>query len=474
MKPNRFSRLLLTMLMAFVVPVSARSTFTVTDVLAPQGCAMAHCDRAMSDIANLVPPMAGSTSALWHDTSRLGSDIGLGCSANGSVAACTFTAPPSGQIPTLTVYDASGTQRWSSSLLNGSAWTSVPIIDPAGGVIAADSERVVRYDPAGNVIWNTTTAGGAPISPTFTDNGAIVLATHKGPISAYDVQSGALIGQRTLAETLVINGQSRSGTFDTVNTPAVYGNRIYISTQFRPSDTGIVLPYGRLYALDIDRTGDGTAADISVAWRHEFRAPSGASPLLSHDGTYPIIYFDGSGGVPGGSVDPHFFAVQDRGTLPQLLWQYRMKRTPIASAASDPRGGLWVYAPFHSRLLRLSPSGQLVRSIDLDALVGEPGVHVPASAMTIAGTATRPIMLVSASATDYSSSYVVAIDLRRQSLLWKYRITEVKGREGFAFGQFPIVKTVDGDPVIVISTAENGVWGLSSLIPSTAAESRTP
>lgn len=435
--------------------------FTVTDILALRGCAMAHCDRQMSGNARLLPPLAPSTSALWHDTSRLGSDKGLGCASNGSVAACSFATNSVDQLPTLTVYDATGQQRWSSSLLNGFAFASAPIVDAAGGVIAADTQRVVRYDPQGNVLWNTATPGGIPISPTFTDNGAIMLATMAGPVSAYDVQTGALIGQLALTETLLIGGQPRPGIFDTANTPAVYGNRIYISTVFRAFGTAGVQPYGRLYALDVNRP-DGRQAEISIAWYFEFRGPSGASPLLLRSGGQSVIYFDGSGVIPGGPTDPQFFAVKDLGAAPQLLWQYSMPTMPVAAAAADPRGGLWVYAPLYPQLLRLSPAGQLIQVIDLDTLVGEAGVHVPYSALTIAGLAPWPVMILSARAVDYSSVFVTAIDLANHSLLWKYRIDESLGRKGSPLGQFPILKTATGAPVVILSTAGNGVWGLSS------------
>ena len=107
------------------------------------------------------------------------------------------------------------------------------MVDPAGGVIAADNTKLLRFSPTGQVLWQTTTPGGTPISPTITDNGAIILATSGGPVSAYDPATGALLDKLTFSGTVTSSGgTATSGYYDTINTPAVNGNRVYISTQF--------------------------------------------------------------------------------------------------------------------------------------------------------------------------------------------------------------------------------------------------
>ena len=129
-----------------------------SSVLASAGCPMAHCDRTMSDQA-LMPSPQGPVVVRWRDRSRVGSNVGLGCSSNGSRAVCSFMSGMR-RSDTLTAYDADGRQLWSSPLPDATAWTSAPIVDAAGGAIIADSQQVVRFDKWGAVQWQAATPGG--------------------------------------------------------------------------------------------------------------------------------------------------------------------------------------------------------------------------------------------------------------------------------------------------------------------------
>ena len=53
------------------------------------------------------------------------------------------------------------------------------------------------------------------------------------------------LGLLWLSATINDGGILKSGFFDTANTPAVRGNRAYVSTQFEESATHTTLPYGR-------------------------------------------------------------------------------------------------------------------------------------------------------------------------------------------------------------------------------------
>jgi hypothetical protein len=407
---------------------------------------------------------SGPVTAAWHDTSVAGTSTGLGCFSNTKLVACSFTT---GLVKktTLKEYNPDGTALWSSTLLNGSAYASVPMISPTGNVIAADSTKIVNYSSTGKLIWQTNTPGGTPISPTITDNGAIILATEGGggPISAYDPNTGAMLDQLSLNGTVNVNGVATNGYYDTVNTPGVNGNRIYIETQFHDSATNAILPYGRLYALDFNRNADGSGK-FSVAWSYDFEAPSGGSPSVLINNGVPTVYFDGSGTTPGASgTNPQLFAVKDLGTSPQLYWEHALAVDPQTAATPDPRGGIWTYSTFSPNLVRLDQNtGAVLQTIDTSKLISPPGVHVPSSAMTIAGTAQNPVMMVSVAPILMQSAYVIAINLNTSQLVWSYRIDQGMGVLGDTFAQYPIVLNSAGLPEVVVASAYDGVWALST------------
>ena len=442
--------------------VSAQSTATLP-FLATAGCSMSHCDQSLSGDPHMNAP-TGSVTAAWHDTSVAGSSSGLGCVSNTTLVACSFTQ---GLVKktTLKEYRADGTAVWSSSLLNASAYASVPMISPSGNVIAADSTKIVNYSSTGQLIWQTATPGGTPISPTITDNGAIILATAGGggPISAYDSTTGAMLDKMSLNATININGVPTAGYYDTVNTPGVNGNRFYIETQFRDSATNAILPYGRLYALDLTRAADGSGK-LSVAWSYDFEAPSGGSPSVLINNGIPTVYFDGTGTTPGATTtNPQLFALKDLGTSAQLAWMHAVAVDPQTAATPDPRGGIWTYSTYSPDLIRLDQNtGALLQTIDTSGLVSPPGIHVPSSAMTIAGTAQNPVMMVSVAPILMQSVYVVAINLNTSQLVWSYRIDQNLGIRGDTFAQYPIVLNSEGLPEVVVATADNGVWALAA------------
>ncbi len=444
----------------------------VGEMLPPLGCFMAHCDSRSSDWAGLPAPPAGS-GIIWHDPvvneagEPIGSSRGLGCVANGSIAVCTF-----GRLPldfpitpcelvsnTLVVYgyaDYTGLpyRMWGSgNILNCAAFSAVPLVMASGSVVAADNERIVRFNPDGTVLWNTPTPGGRPISIVLSDSGVIVMGTAAGPVSIYDIYTGDMLASLDLIE----NG----GRYHTANTPAVRGNRIYISTNHSVDTTS-----GRLYAIDMVSSGGGVPDSLEVAWYYEFGGPSGTSP----DATgVDLIYFDGDRGPDGGAFNPTVYGLRDLGSSPQLLWTKSMPGEMEASFARDKRGGMWAYTvgnpPVNHRwLYRLGlydsngdGIGDTLEQIDLDALIGELGVHVPSSAMTMAGTASNPVMIVGASAYlaggGISSSYVVAVDLVSRTLLWKVLVPDNIS----SAGQFPITQGDSGSRIF-FTNKTNGTW----------------
>jgi outer membrane protein assembly factor BamB len=410
---------------------------------APRGCAMSHCQPSMADLVRVEAPR--SIGSAWHDSSAATSSQGLGCSANGKIAVCTSGDYSAGRTqPYLKAYNGAGKILWDSGTsLNAWAWTSAAMVDKKGGVIAADDSALVRFGPGGRVRWSTPTPGGAPISPTQVENGTVVLATWRGPVSAFDSSTGRHLATLDLRATL----DGLSGRFDTTNTPAARGNRIYVSTEFTLDD-GRADPNhnARLYAIDVNPKKP-RAKRLRVAWYYEFGARSGASPDVVGD----LIVFDGDRRKPSSAESPRFFGVRDLGKRPKLVWEYELGGQSQASAAQDPRGGSWVFAFAHPTLRRVSnSSGKVRQTIDLDALIGAVGTHTPYSAMSIArGPKGDPLMMLTGRA-GLTSAYVVAIDLVTEKALWKYRVP------GGAFtntpqGQFPIVERPDGRRAVVFS-----------------------
>jgi outer membrane protein assembly factor BamB len=324
-----------------------------------------------------------------------------------------------------------------------------------GGAVTADEERIVRFRKGGDVRWRTPTPGGRPISPTETEDGTVVLATNGGPISAYDPERGRRIGTLDLRDTI----DGLEGRWDTTNTPGAHGHRIYVSTEFTLA-SGAPDPnrHARLYAIDVDPERP-PGERLRVAWFYEFGARSGASPLVLGR----TIVFDGDRERPDSPPGPRFFGIRDEGDHPRLLWQHGLEGPGVASAALDPRGGAWVFSFAKRTLWRISTeTGEVMQSIDLDAIVDEPDTHVPLSALSIAdGPRGRPVMILTARSA--SSAYVVALDPARRRLLWKHRL-DGDLRTNTPMGQFPIARSRDGRLSVVFSMLA-GVRGISGPAP---------
>ncbi len=418
------------------------------------GCPMAHCDPQMTDLVRMPIP-SGPVGEVWHRTETLGettgSNYGLGCAGNGKVVACSYAS----DSDAVAVYDWYGNRQWSSgNKLRSTAFASAPMVFDNGEVIACDQEKVIRFDAAGGVLWTVPLVyGGIPVSPVMTAAGVLILATYGGPIYALDSASGAL-----LSVLVVRLSPSDPGLFETVNTPAVRGNRVYIAAQYQTG--GIPSPdyRARLIAIDVDATQAAPANRLRVAWQFEFGGPSGASPLVM--GT--DIFFDGDRPAPGVAKAPQILAVRDNGATAIELWRRPVGLSVKASFARDPRpgGGLWTYTvPSNLLVRRSAATGAALQAIDIDALIGEPAYHFPYSATTIGGTPSRPVMILLATAYGAATSYVVAVDLVTGTLIWKAPIADLAG--SYSAGQFPVLSE-QGQMRIVFTTYNSGARAIGA------------
>lgn len=434
---------------------------------------MAHSDPSLSDYISLPVPK-GNIKILWHRSNLSGEKAGAKGNAiagNGEIAACTF----SGLKDNLVIYDYDGNRLWSSGdLLNIYSFFSAPIVDIYSRVIACDNRVVILvdtfdYDNDSKIVeWvSEIPFGGVPFSPVITDDNTLVIATDKGPVYAYNISDGSLIGWKFLGEDEIIHPIYRllniddPGFFSTINTPCVKCNRVYISTQYKsPIGIPTLLHHARLYALDIDSDNPNVEERLTEAWHFEFGGPSQASPTLINE----TIYFDGYRQKPSLFRDIHLFAVTDIGKYWKEEWRQAYPLQTYASFAKDPRGGFWYIDSFGGKLVHFSTSnGSIIEEIFIDNLVKEKGKHHPSSVMTICGNDTNPILIVSASSLRLlkANSYVIAIDLAaNNSLLWK-----VKLFEGFplfmdlAFGQYTILMK-DNNPRVIFGSFRDGVWAI--------------
>ncbi|MFN7997159.1 MAG: PQQ-binding-like beta-propeller repeat protein [Bryobacteraceae bacterium] len=436
-------RFTIAILLAVGAPLFTKSDPSKFD-LATTGCAMAHCDTRMSDATRMTPPTGSNLQVVFHDPNPQGSGRALGCASNGRMVACTYAnSDPS--LPNLVVYDGDGNQKFSSgTLLDDKAAASVPMMDSSGGLIAADDHVVVRYDSNGNILWQTPTPGGTPISPVITRGGTVVLATRGGPISVYSVKDGIYEG------LLYPRDSGATDFYDTVNTPCVVENRIYISMALRndPQNTG------RLYAFDISHSSN---SPIRTAWYYTFGGPSGASPLCEKN----AVYFDGNYLKPGNIGHHMIFAVRDDGSEGTLMWQRGVGGEILANMPLDPRGGLWYFAAGMGQLVRCDlDTGEVRQLIETTALLGNGANMQPASAMSMSTDAnSNPLMTLSLQAIPNNSggSYVVNVNLVSGTVNWAFMVAADATLDR-AQGQFPIVHGIDGSARVAFSTWYHGLY----------------
>jgi hypothetical protein len=423
-------------------------------VLPGSGCPMAHCDARMSDTAGTSSPMVARRIAI--DRSSAGAKGGLGCVSNLRLVACTSGASDASQ-PNLTVYDADGRRIWDDGgILGSTAWLSAPLISEAGHVIAADQDRLLRADPLGGVIqWQVAKPDqGTPISPVLigADGGMVLLATKapaqggRAELSVWDTATGALLSHQPILDPLTGVG------YATLNTPAVRGNRAYVLASAEDSGDD-----GRLYAIDVCESADcGGRGTVRIAWHFGFDGPSSASPVLIGN----RLFFDGLRGSRG-----TFHAVDDLGASAAAVWEQRFAARFGASAAQDPRGGLWV-APWQSgSLLRLDEgTGAVVQTVDLSAANGLPPGYSVVTATTVSTSAAGAVVLTAGIQVPGRSStlptYLSAVDVSSSetgAALWIFQVAP-NARINAATGQSPIVINDAGARRVVVKGTRSSTF----------------
>lgn len=396
----------------------------------------------MSNRIGQVSPTVAQIVKIDRDSA--GAVGGLGCVSNARLVACTGGADPTLRS-NLVVYDADGRRVWEDGgLLGATAWFGAAMISADDQVIAADQARLLRVDVrTGVILWQSAKPDtGTPISPVLVggDQSMIALATKADAdqpgspeLSVWDAATGALLWHQPIADP------ATGAIYQTINTPAVKGNRAYVlaGSLGNPGE-------GRLFAIDFCESAVcGGRGRPHVAWAHPVEGPSSASPLLIGQ----RLFFDGLRGKSTGL----YYGVDDLGTSPSQAWVRKFSGRFGFNAAQDPRGGLWI-SPWQSgKLLRVRESnGGTLQTLDVGSLLGlDPG-YSPVTAVSVAQSAAGAVVLTTGVQTSSPSigigPHVAAIDVSSQAdgtPLWKYRVSGSAVRNA-ATGQYPIVTSATG------------------------------
>lgn len=449
--------------------------------LGTQGCPSAHCDASLSDQIQVAPPMP-PIQVVWQKYTQARQSAW--CVTNSTVVACVFVNLVHNAVDNLAVFDFDGNRLFTDGgRLNSIAGLSAPLMTEDGEVIAADNERVIFFNRDGTVKWNTPSgqAGGKqPLSLVLTENGQVIVASRGGAIAAYEGKTG----QQT-SVLWVKDDADLSQIFDSLNTPAVKGNRIYVSMQEnktnarkewrrrresrregRRSSRKEGQREGRLVAIDVTPMG------MKEAWHFKFGAVSGASPTIIED----TIYFDGEALTPSSPFAPKVFAVQDKGNRGELMWTYEIPtgQRLISSVTRDPRGGIWLYPrPGYGKLVRLGEQdGSVMEEIDYNALLG--GEYGIISTTTIAqengGT---PYLLFNVAPKPRGiagrtrqfakgNAYTVVIDLAQRRILWKHLWSEEARNFRNASGSPVLILKKGSQRRVVLATNNFGIVALGT------------
>lgn len=425
-------------------------------VPSPAGCSMAHCDPQMSDQALMLAPSTDS-AVVWRDTEAAGSNFALGCVSNGERVACSF----GGNLqpgPYLKVYDSDGAVQWTSldpdtglDRLNKTAFASAPMIDAEGGVIAVDNRALIRFDEHGHTVWSTPQTGGLPISPGITEDSVIVLGTNDGVVSAYESSTGAVLG------TLRLDAEEagRVGTYVTRNSPAVFGDTMFISTEFVLEDgSADPLRHARLFALQVPSE---VGEPFVERWSYRFGSRSGATPVIT-DGA---VIFDGDrprpcteAGIVCDEDDPHFFALSiEDGTE---RWTRPIPSPAAASAVADPRGGVWVFSTSETLLRHFAAADGAETIVDVGVVSGHPDASI-SSAMTMSededGT---PVLTFTQGGPALTIQRLTSVVLSETPEL-RFSVRFGAGFRDWSAAQLPIVVTPHGEARIVLPMFGGGV-----------------
>ena len=533
-----------------------------------------------------LPVPTENVGELWYRHDKAGELFGgqgNGIVGNGRIAASTYNGP----WDNLIIYDYYGNQIWSSgffgedSFLNLATSASSPMVDKKDRVVACDNDTILMVNASNfddvHLEWVSPIPSAPlfrsqriPISPAIVENKTIILPMSKGPLLAYDAETGEKIAEIKLGEnttfdpywgipemnwtdyiqvrsdyevksicpyrynstsnliewsssvpygimpikrnvyfdtnpliyyfainnnvtaikregildwTILASNNIESGGiitgegyFSTINSATVEGNMIYLVTEYNKPG---YWPYfddifnhtiGRLYALNVSRDDTNGTVDLIEEWNYTYFGKSQASATLIND----TLYFDGYNNTAFvKDRDPQIYAVYTNGTE---KWRISYPNMTWFTFTTDPRGGFWYHdcdplfriSSGGNKLVRFyEENGSIWEELDMKTLLNDTGDNkdlpvLPASDMTIGGTATHPIMLISANHPNFKEGkWVLAINLSdNNTVIWKVPIKSTLDRN-YAHGDYTIL-TEHNQSRVLFPTNIGGVYGIGT------------
>ena len=326
-----------------------------------------------------------------------------------------------------------------------------------------------HYDNQNHVVeWVSNISYGImPPNYIFQEGNVVFMSTPDGVVAAFDTTTDELLASNSVVDPQLLQGPDY---YSTINSALVNGNRVFLACEKKGNKIG------RLYAVDVYPNATNEADRLKVAWYYNYSRKSQrsqATPTIIDD----TIYFDGyNDTLLRQNRDPHIYAVYMNGTE---KWNVSYTNITWLTFTRDPRGGFWYEDCDQARppgdntggnkLVRFSEeNGSIIEEIDMKTLLNDTGKNknlpvLPSSDMTICGTSSNPIMLISANHQWLKEGkWVIAIDLSdNNKLLWKIPINSLF-HLNYANGDYTIL-TENNQSRILFGTWLGGVMAIGSL-----------
>ncbi|MBN1637427.1 MAG: PQQ-like beta-propeller repeat protein, partial [Ignavibacteriales bacterium] len=287
--------------------------------------------------------------------------------------------------------------------------------------------------------------GIMPLNYIFQEGNIIFINIPNGTIVAIDDTTDEILAFNSVTNPQMLEGPDY---YSTINSALVVGNRVFLVCEKKGN-------VGRLYAVDVYPNDENEEDRLRVAWYYNYSGKSQksqASPTLIGD----IIYFDGyNDTINPQNRDPHIYAVY--ATNGTEKWNISYQNITWFTFTKNPRGGFWYEDCDQVRLLNNTGGNKLVRfneengsiieEIDMKTILNDTGKNkdlpvLPSSDMTICGTPSYPIMLISANHQwRKEGKWVMAINLSdNNSVLWKIALNETfLSHMNYANGDYTIL-----------------------------------
>ena len=235
-----------------------------------------------------------------------------------------FTTGKDASYGNLHAFDRQGNELWRNYDLDIGAVCSSPLIDHDGDLYLADTDEFFSFHPDGSLKWKCSGIDGPFASTVFSLDGYVVGISRNGKVYVFDPRNGQFAARpmelpdqapgehyKIAAPPGLWDGMMSSGgggittseifnclmgfQFKITNTPVVnpVNGRIYIIGNVKSTDRSSAVQ-GKFYGIDFTPGNGDTPGELRLAFQTRISAGSGASPVISPDGSH-IYVLDGTG-----------------------------------------------------------------------------------------------------------------------------------------------------------------------------------